>query len=181
MENNEQNQKSGFLPGMLVGVLTGMILLSGVFLGVRLYQHNQTKHSADQGEAEAASVINSDTLAKMQTIENLIDETYYGDEVTTKQLQDGVYKGMVESLNDPYSEYYTKEELQDVMNSNQGVSYGIGAYISLDQARQLPVISGLVEEGPALNAGLKEGDIIYKVEDEYTQGMSLTQVVSLVI
>ena len=166
MENNEQNQKNGFLPGMLVGILMGMVLLSGVFLGVRLYQYNQTKHRADQGEAEATSVINSDTLAKMQTIENLIDETYYGGEVTTKQLQDGVYKGMVESLNDPYSEYYTREELQDVMNSNQGVSYGIGAYISLDQTRQLPVISGLVEEGPALNAGLKEGDIIYKVEDE---------------
>ena len=129
---------------------------------------------------EAASVVNPATLAKMQTIENLIDETYYGGGVTTKQLQDGVYKGMVEALDDPYSEYYTKEELQDVMNSNQGVSYGIGAYISLDQTRQLPVISGLVEDGPALNAGIKEGDIIYKVEDEYTQGMSLSQVVSLV-
>ena len=104
MENNEQNQKNGFLPGMLVGILMGMVLLSGVFLGVRLYQYNQTRRSADQGETEAASVINSDTLAKMQTIEKLIDETFYGDEVTTKQLQDGVYKGMVESLNDPYSE-----------------------------------------------------------------------------
>ena len=180
MENNEQKQKSGFLPGMLVGVLIGIILLSGVFLGVRLYQYNQTKNSDDQGEVEAASVVNPATLAKMQTIENLIDETYYGGGVTTKQLQDGVYKGMVEALDDPYSEYYTKEELQDVMNSNQGVSYGIGAYISLDQTRQLPVISGLVEDGPALNAGIKEGDIIYKVEDEHTQGMSLSQVVSLV-
>ena len=64
MENNEQKQKSGFLPGMLVGILTGMIVLSGVFLGVRLYQYNQTKYSADQGETEAASVVNSDTLAK---------------------------------------------------------------------------------------------------------------------
>ena len=58
MENNEQKQKSGFLPGMLVGVLIGIILLSGVFLGVRLYQYNQTKNSDDQGEAEAASVVN---------------------------------------------------------------------------------------------------------------------------
>ena len=86
MENNEQKQKSGFLPGMLVGVLIGIILLSGVFLGVRLYQYNQTKNSDDQGEAEAASVVNPATLAKMQTIENLIDETYYGGGVTTKQL-----------------------------------------------------------------------------------------------
>lgn len=78
MENNEQKQKSGFLPGMLVGVLIGIILLSGVFLGVRLYQYNQTKNSDDQGEVEAASVVNPATLAKMQTIENLIDETYYG-------------------------------------------------------------------------------------------------------
>lgn len=181
MENNQNKENRGFLPGLLVGLLLGMILLSGAFLGVRLFQYYQTKsNSATQEGSEPASVVNSDTLAKMQTLEKMIDETYYGDEVTTKQLQDGVYKGMVEALNDPYSEYYTQEELQEVMDSNQGVSYGIGAYISLDQNRQLPVISGLVEDAPAINTGLMEGDIIYKVEEEYTQGLSLTQVVSLV-
>ena len=177
---NTNTSKKGFLPGLLVGMLAGMLLLSCVFMGIRIFQYYQTKNSTGEDGTEAESVINSDTLSKMQTIENLIKETYYGDEVTTGQLMDGVYKGMVDSLDDPYSEYYTKEELEEVMNSNQGVSYGIGAYISLDQTRQLPVISGLVEDSPASEAGIKEGDIIYKVGDEYTQGLSLTEVVSLV-
>ena len=177
---NTNDSKKGFLPGLFVGMLAGMLLLSCVFMGIRIFQYYQTKSSAGEDGTEAESVINSDTLSKMQTIENLIKETYYGDEVTTSQLMDGVYKGMVDSLDDPYSEYYTKEELEEVMNSNQGVSYGIGAYISLDQTRQLPVISGLVEDSPASKAGIKEGDIIYKVGDEYTQGLSLTEVVSLV-
>ncbi len=177
---NTNTSKKGFLPGLLVGMLAGMLLLSCVFMGIRIFQYYQTKNSTGEDGTEAESVINSDTLSKMQTIENLIKETYYGDEVTTGQLMDGVYKGMVDSLDDPYSEYYTKEELEEVMNSNQGVSYGIGAYISLDQTRQLPVITGLVEDSPASKAGIKEGDIIYKVGDEYTQGLSLTEVVSLV-
>ena len=110
----------------------------------------------------------------------MVDAYYYGDEVTAGELQDGVYKGMVKAFRDPYSEYFSKEELEDVVNNNQGISYGIGAMISINTNLNTAMISGVLEESPAMEAGLKEGDIIYKVGDEFTQGMSLSKVVSLV-
>lgn len=171
MENNENK---GFLRGVILGALAGVLLVCGIWLGVRVVQYAGTQSKADD------TVVTTETLTKLQTIEQMIDETYYGDEVTVSQLQDGIYKGMVEALDDPYSEYYTKEELEEVLNSNEGVSYGIGAYISLDQELSLPVIAGVMEDSPAQAAGLLNGDIIYKVDDTYTQGMSLSKVVSLV-
>lgn len=171
MENNE---KKGFWRGIIIGALAGVFLICGVLIGVRVFQYISAQTKADD------TVITTETLTKLQTIEQMIEETYYGDEVTVDQLQDGLYKGMVEALDDPYSEYYTKEELEEVLNSNEGVSYGIGAYISLDQELSLPVIAGVMEDSPAQAAGLLNGDIIYKVDDAYTQGMSLSKVVSLV-
>ena len=64
--------------------------------------------------------------------------------------------------------------------SNKGISYGIGAYISINKQSNMAMINGVMEGSPALEAGLREGDIIYEVDGEATQGMSLTQVVSLV-
>lgn len=171
MENNENK---GFLRGLIIGALAGVLLICGVWIGVKVVSYVGVQ--SKDGE----TVITKETLTKLQTIEQMINETYYGDEVTADQLQDGLYKGMVEALEDPYSEYYTKEELEEVLNSNEGVSYGIGAYISLDQELSLPVIAGVMEDSPAQAAGLLNGDVIYKVDDTYTQGMSLSKVVSLV-
>lgn len=134
----------------------------------------------EEQAGENKELVTEETMQKMKTIEEVIDTYYYGEEVTTEALQDGVYKGIVEALNDPYSEYYSKEELEDVLNSNQGVSYGIGAYISLDQKMNMPMIAGVMEDTPAKEAGLLEGDIIYQVDGEYTQGLSVTKVVSMV-
>ena len=83
-------------------------------------------------------------------------------------------------MGDPYSEYYSKEELEDVMESNEGISYGIGAYISLNQTMNLPMISGVMDGAPSQEAGLREGDIIYEVDGESTQDYSLSKVVSMV-
>ncbi len=134
----------------------------------------------EEQAGENKELVTEETMQKMKTIEEVIDTYYYGEEVTAEALQDGVYKGIVEALNDPYSEYYSKEELEDVLNSNQGVSYGIGAYISLDQKMNMPMIAGVMEDTPAKEAGLLEGDIIYQVDGEYTQGLSVTKVVSMV-
>lgn len=171
MENNENK---GFLRGLVFGALAGVMLICGIWIGVRVVRYVGAQSGAED------TVVTKETLSKLQTIEQMINETYYGDEVTADQLQDGLYKGMVEALEDPYSEYYTKEELEEVLNSNEGVSYGIGAYISLDQELSLPVIAGVMEDSPAQAAGLLNGDVIYKVDDTYTQGMSLSKVVSLV-
>ncbi len=183
-EKRQQEEKKlvrkSFLNGMLFGALTvSLILVCAYVAGKMAFDLFAVRKTGAQA-AQDGSVVSTETIQKMRTIEEMVDAYYYGDEVTAGELQDGVYKGMVKALGDPYSEYFSKEELEDVVNNNQGISYGIGAMISINTNLNTAMISGVLEESPAMEAGLKEGDIIYKVGDEFTQGMSLSKVVSLV-
>ena len=183
-EKRQQEDKKlvrkSFLNGMLFVALTvSLILVCAYVAGKMAFDLFAVRKTGAQA-AQDGSVVSTETIQKMRTIEEMVDAYYYGDEVTAGELQDGVYKGMVKALGDPYSEYFSKEELEDVVNNNQGISYGIGAMISINTNLNTAMISGVLEESPAMEAGLKEGDIIYKVGDEFTQGMSLSKVVSLV-
>lgn len=183
-EKRQQEEKKlvrkSFLNGMLFGALTvSLILVCAYVAGKMAFDLFAVRKTGAQA-AQDGSVVSTETIQKMRTIEEMVDAYYYGDEVTAGELQDGVYKGMVKALGDPYSEYFSKEELEDVVNNNQGISYGIGAMISINTNLNTAMISGVLEESPAMEAGLKEGDVIYKVGDEFTQGMSLSKVVSLV-
>ncbi|MGN0365697.1 MAG: S41 family peptidase [Suilimivivens sp.] len=180
-EENEKKNVKGFRNGILVGALGTILILAGIcagIIGFRLFAIRGTQ--AGTG-AKGSSIINTETLQKIQTIEAAIDNYYfYEDDVSSQDLQDGIYKGMVEALGDPYSEYYTKEELEEAVNSNKGISYGIGAYISLDKQANMAIISGVMDGSPAQEAGLREGDLINEVDGESTRNLSLTQVVNLV-
>ncbi len=180
-EGNKQKKSSRyFWNGVLTGVLLTALLMTGVYAASLLYRMVMTRR-AGADAAASSSAVSNDTLQKMKTIEEAIDTYYfYADELSSEKLQDGIYKGMINALGDPYSEYYTKDELEDAVNSNKGVSYGIGALISMNKQMNMAMISGVIEESPALEAGLREGDLIYEVDGESTQGLSLTQVVSLV-
>ena len=182
-EEEKKIQSKYFRNGVIMGVLAASLVLAGAYAGsmaYRLLRLRQAEVSAAAG-GEDGSVVSAGTIQKMKTLEDAISEYYfYEDEVSSQELQDGIYKGMISALGDPYSEYYSKEELEEAVNSNQGISYGIGAYISMNTQMNLAMINGVMDESPALEAGLKEGDIIYEVDGESTQGMSLTQVVSRV-
>lgn len=179
----KRSARKNFWGGAAFGVLVTILLVTGVYVGKTAYQLFMVKRtgsgSVDGGAG--GSVISTDTFRKMKTIEDTINTYYYyDDEVSAEKLQDGVYRGMMAALGDPYSEYYSREELEDVTNSTQGISYGIGAYISVNQQMNMAMISGVMEDAPAQKAGLREGDIIYEVDGESTQGLSLTAVVNRV-
>lgn len=182
VKEGENKKHSGdFLKGLITGMLIVSLLFICVCSGGVLYRLYKGRAVDTASEGSQESVITADTFEKMKIIEDAISEYYYyEDKVDAQGMQEGIYKGMVNSLDDPYSEYYSKEELEEVINSNQGISYGIGAYISMSKQMNMAMINGVMEESPAQEAGLREGDIIYEVDGESTQGMSLTQVVSLV-
>lgn len=153
--------------GFILGVVTTLIVI-GVGYAVIL---------ASSGD----SAVNTATMQKLMMLENQIKSKYYqADSVTSEQLEDGLYKGLLESLNDPYSTYYTAEEVEELAQSLEGTYSGIGAYISTDQDTSYAKISGVIADSPAEAAGLLANDIIYKVDGEDTYGLSLDEVVSRV-
>lgn len=102
-------------------------------------------------------------------------EEKYVNKVDRQAMVYGSIKGMVESLEDPYSTFLTPKQSKQFLQDMQGSFEGIGAEIGVRQG-QLTVISPL-EGMPAQKAGLKAGDIIIKIEEEPTLQMSLTEAV----
>jgi len=102
-----------------------------------------------------------------QLEKNYIDEESLEDE----RMVYGAIKGLVESLNDPYTVYMTPEESQEFTDSLEGTLEGIGAELTVED-HNLVVVSPL-RNSPAEAAGLKPGDIIYMIDDMIAAEMTL--------
>ena len=100
--------------------------------------------------------------------------------VDSKAMENGIYQGLVDSLQDPYSAYYSAEEMQEQQEKMEGVYYGIGAYVTYDEEMGFARLGEIFANSPALESGLLEGDLIVKVDGQYTKGMGLDEVVSLI-
>lgn len=177
------NHKKSFWGGVITGVLAAALIVSGVFLGQsvwNLYQSSRTQETAAQNEEDGVSsnsVANAQTMNKLQVLEDTIDR-YYLESVDEQTLEKGVYDGLVEALGDPYSTYYSSEELKELQDKTEGIYYGIGAYVGIDADTSLPRLTGIIEGTPAQESGLRAGDLLYKVDGKEVQGLELTQVVS---
>ncbi len=183
MEDNK-NKKGLFFSGIIVGLASALLIVGTVFIGVKI--KNIVKIQNNEGiEAEHLnfsedSAVTPQLVDKLQVLENTIDKYYYLDEVSDEELDDGVYKGMIDALGDPYSEYYTAEELADLMEQTEGIYYGIGAYLALDTETSLPKITGLIANSPAEEVDLRPNDLIYEVDGVSTYDLTLTETVSLI-
>lgn len=172
-------KSNGYGLGVLTGVLAAVLIFCGAWTGKSLYENRRVKETS-VSEDGAGSVVNSETLSKMAAIEETINRNFYLKDMTEEELQTGIYNGMVEALDDKYAAYYTAEELMAQLEKNEGVYYGIGAYVMMDAETQTPYISGVIEGTPAEEAGLRMGDIIYAVEGTATFQMSLEDVTGLI-
>jgi carboxyl-terminal processing protease len=93
-----------------------------------------------------------------------------------QKLLEGAIKGLVESLNDPYSAFLTPKEEAEFEESISGSFEGIGIEIGI-RNNALTVIAPIAGT-PAEKAGLKAGDVILAINKEPTEGMSLEKAVS---
>ena len=181
-----QNQKKpkkggGFIGGFFCGLLLCLLGVSCIYTVSQLYnvyQMRQERAALQEADGEAKQLVSDMTMSKLQIIEETISDYYYEEDVETQDLIDGMYAGVVASLGDPYSTYYTEEDLNDLMEQTEGIYYGIGAYVSLDVNTGMASISGVIEGTPAQESGLREGDVIYMVNDELMQGYELDEVVA---
>ncbi len=178
-ENDAQKTKM-LWRGIFIGLFIAIIIELTVFAVARLTGTRKSVEESDALELSEDSAINEDTVKKLQTLEATIDKYFYLGDLTDEKLQDGLYKGLLEALDDPYSEYYTAAELKDLISQMSGIYYGIGAYVSIDTTTSLPKISGVIAGTPAEAAGLRANDLIYQVNDVSTQGLSLTEAVSYI-
>ncbi len=171
-KDSGKNKRQGFWKGVICGVLVSVCV---VFAGSAVRSHI-TETNNEEIAASVSDVLTSD---KMDEIQKIIDRYYlYEDEIDADALAEGIYKGYVEALGDPYTVYYTEEETTDLMESISGTYSGVGAALLQDADSQEVVISKVYKDSPAEEAGLKDGDVIYQVDDHVISDESLDEVVS---
>lgn len=182
-EHVRKESKGYFYSGLIVGLASALLIVSVVFLGTRIQQYlsmernQQAVPDNGQNGQSQSSVISADMLSKVQTIESIINQYYYQESIDQDAMAEGVFRGLVASLGDPYSTYYSPEELEELMNQTEGIYYGIGAGVETDPETTLPRISAVYNGTPAQEAGLQESDLIYEVNGESTFGISVSEVV----
>jgi len=99
----------------------------------------------------------------------------YVEEVKPKELIYGSIKGMLSSL-DPHSSFMTPEQYKEMQVDTKGEFGGIGIQIGIKDS-MLTVIAP-IEDTPAYKAGIKAGDKIIKINNDFTKDMSLQDAVS---
>ena len=178
MNENEKDDNRSFWRGLAVGLASSCAILLVVFGSVKIYQTYRVYGKLASGNsAETESVANEKTTEKLGVLENTIKQ-YFWQDVDESTLEEGVYKGLLESLDDPYSVYYTHDELVQLQQQTEGIYYGIGAYISQDNEMGYVRVSKIIKNTPAEASGLQQDDYIYKVDGEDMQGKDSSYVVS---
>lgn len=165
-------QNHGFLKGALTGALAVLLVTGLASCGTLQSAVGKLKGNS---EASISEKIASDD--KMDLINGLVDSYYTGD-VDEEALKEGVYKGYIEALGDPYSVYYDEEETKALMESTSGEYSGVGAVLSQNNETGVITVVQVYEGSPAEKAGIQADDLIYKVGDEEVTGTDLSKVVA---
>jgi len=114
------------------------------------------------------NIISTELTKKIYAIKTILDSKYIS-EVNETDLINGAIKGYVNGLNDEYTEYFTKEEMESFTTEIEGDFVGIGIYMFQNIEDNTIVVLYPIENSPAKLAGIKSGDIIKKVDGvEYT-------------
>jgi len=124
----------------------------------------------------SVSAVAKDTYDGIEIFTNVlaIVQKNYVDSVTTKQLIDGAVTGMLNAL-DPHSAYLPPDLYRELQVDTRGSFGGLG--IEITTRNNILTVVSPIEDTPAYRAGIKPGDQIIKIEDEFTKDMALVEAV----
>lgn len=159
MEKTEaapQRHQGSFTTGFLAGVLTALfcvsVFLMGWNIGERRFAKKDTS-SVEETENGAEILTDPSTFSMLEEVKNLIENNYLND-VDSDLLSAYLFKGIAAGLDDPYANYYTAEELEDVVDASRGEYTGIGAVIEQDAKTGEFSVNDVYVGRPAEQAGL---------------------------
>ena len=118
-------------------------------------------------------------FAEMFDIFDAANESFY-QETDPGQMVEYAIRGMMAGLDDPYSFYYNAQEFAEMWEDDEGNYVGIGVMIQANMESQICTIIRVFEGGPAEEAGVQRGDILYKVgEDLFVNATNLQEAVDI--
>lgn len=176
-DQNYESESENFIKGLFCGILLVLICAAGTLFYTRWKIAKIQSGTTAGVTSEKLDLDLSKVKRKTGEIEALIN-AYYLDEIDAQQIEDTLYTGMVAGLDDPYSVYYTQEQLESMEEATSGEYSGIGATLSQDpDTKEISVVS-CFDGTPAEEAGLLPGDVITGWNGNPVSDMELSELVS---
>ena len=132
---------------------------------IGMYQYFTKSDTGKFLIATSDTASTTDISTQISKYRQLIDKYYLG-EVDEEKLTEGAIKGYIEGLGDPYTEYISKEDMEDYMADVTGNFVGIGIYMVKDTENDKIMVLSPIKGGPAERAGIQPGDLIISVDGE---------------
>lgn len=153
-------------------ILAGVIFMTGFLFAIERLVSMEglaSRPLTDWFKPQTAILLDSTGLDPNDTnafnrVLGLLDTRYY-QKVDENLLLETAIKGLAVGTGDPYTNYFTPEEMKSFLETTSGNYVGIGVSVSMDD-KNLLTVAELFPNSPALSAGLKIGDKIVKVNDE---------------
>src|SRR3990167_8392065 len=161
-----------------IGIAFIVILsfLFGIYVGLRNYPEIGKVTGLLNKENEVATKADFSPFWRAW---NTIDEKYpKAGKITNQDRVYGAISGLVDSLNDPYSVFFTPEEAKSFEDEIAGNFSGVGMEVGIKD-KVLTVIAPL-KNTPAYRANIKPGDKILKIDNTVTSGMSIESATKMI-
>lgn len=152
-------------------VVFGALLIFGLGWGIG---NGRVSFKAHQGLQKdlPTSLDYSSVTEVYRALRNNFDGT-----LETNALTDGMKEGLVQAAGDPYTEYLNRDRYKEFNEELTGSFTGVGAELSQDADGNIQVVAP-IDGFPAAKAGLRPKDIIVKIDDQTTSGMTVSEAVS---
>lgn len=159
--NGNKHGKKSYFAGLITGVIWGIAVVFILIILSNIIESELTESGKISDNVGTSALTGS---SKSSIIKQYIDK-YFMEDVDNDILTEGMYKGMLESLNDPYSVYYTKDEVKSLKQSSEGEYVGLGISVTQNNETKVITVTKVYDDSPAKDAGIESGDTIYSIND----------------
>lgn len=147
---------------------------AGAYVGAKVLQPKIINQGTSFPLSEMNEKNNPEEVSKVIQAYQIIKQ-HYIDDVDDHTLFEGAIKGMLDTLNDPYSTYMDIEEMDRFNEQIESSFQGIGAEVSIVDDKV--TIVAPIKDSPAEEAGLRPNDQILRVDNESLEGYDLNEAV----
>ena len=178
-EENMKNESAGRFNSVSFtwGIISGMVFIAVAFAVILFFKTDLlgAAFSPKNPEAKSSGMAVEE---KLEHIFRLLDKNYVNEYDKAENIED-MYRGLIYSLGDPYTTYFTPDQYDKFMEETSGTYAGIGVSVSVSAEDNSIVIIVPFEGYPGARAGLMPGDRIIKVNDTDVTGDMLDYAVSI--